>query len=792
MLRNFFLTSLRYLQRHKAFAWINLVGLAIGLCVSFLAYVFVNFELSYDRFNEKADRIYRVVTDAETPQGTVFESSWGPLAASIKSSCPEVEQTTHFFLDYLIIQRASANFGEEKIAYADSTLFSVFTLPLIRGSANKVLNAPNDIVLSESAAARYFGDSDPVGQTLLINGKETGHVTGVMKDIPHNSHFRVEMLVSKATLGESWMQNWKRFYFNTYVLLPENYDPKQLEAKLPSIIADHVDQREVKYTLSLEALTNVYLDGKPRGSRSGAIITGNRNNIYVVSVIAVFILLIAGFNFVNLSTAFSLRRAREIGVRKVMGSSRLDVTLHFLMDTVLISVVAFVAALILFFISFQTFNDLAGKVIVTGIFQQPIQILALLGVALMIGLLSGIYPAFFLSGFDPVKAIKGRVPTGERGVSTRKVLVTAQFAISSLLIGATIVVYSQLHFMRNDDPGFKKEQQVVVDFQYDGRVNNHGAAIKDQLQSIANVGEISMSSSVPGRANHSFPVTIEGSSGNAEEFISDTYFVDFDFLQQYEIELAAGRTFSNEIASDSSEAMIINEAAARRLGYHDPADAIGKPFRQLRWKGQIVGVVKDFHFHSFHEKVRPLTLVIAKGFLTFITVTVPKHDITNSLDRLERKWSELIPGLPFLYFFEDENYHAQYVEEERFGGLFLCFAVLAIFISCLGLVGLSAFSITQRTKEIGIRKVLGSSVRQIVGLLSKELLVLLTIAFSISAPLTWILMHRWLTGFAYHITVGWWMIAASAIVVVGIAALTTGFQTIKAAGANPVDSLRSE
>ena len=792
MLRNYFITSFRYLRSHKSYAWINLIGLATGLCVSFFAYKFVRFELSYDSFNKNTDRIYRIVTDVKTQHGTIYESSWGPLAATILENCPEVEQATHFFLDYMVIQKDATNFSEEKIAYADSSLFSVFTLPLIRGRANTILNASGDLVLSESAARRYFGTADPIGQVLLINSGTPGHVTGIMKDIPVNSHFQVDILVSKATLGESWMHNWKRFFFYTYVLLPENYDPALLEAKLPTIVASHVEQNDIKYALSLEPLKKVYIDGKPRGSRSGTIVTGNRGNIYVFSVVAVFILFIACFNFVNLSTAFSLNRAKEVGLRKVVGGSQQQLITQFLIDAVLIGLIAFVVAFALYSLLFPLFNVLAGKVIVASLFQHPLSFLGLLVVSAFIGLASGIYPAFFLSGFQPMKALKGRLISNERGVSLRRVLVTSQFAISILLIVGTIAVYSQLHYMQNHELGFKKDRQLVIDYQYDGGINKHPAFVKEQLKAISNVDLVSMSSSIPGKANHVYTVQVENNAGEQEELRSDAYFVDYDFLKQYEIEMSAGRPFSEQILSDSSEAMIINEAAARSLGYINPQDAIGKPFQQLRWKGFIVGVVKDFHFHSFREEVRPLTLVIGKGFLTFVTLTVSQAEIRSTLNSLEMKWRELVPGMPFIYFFENESYQAQYIEEERFGKLFVCFAILAIFISCLGLSGLSAFSIVQRTKEIGVRKVLGSSVNQIILLLSKELLVLMIVAFGFAAPLAWLIMNQWLTEFAYRISMAWWMLVGSGILTIMVAFITIGFQTTKAAMANPVNSLRSE
>ena len=792
MLRNYFKTSLRYLQNHKAYSLINLSGLALGMCVCFFALVYVDFELSYDTHHEKADRIYRVVTDVQTSTGTTYESSHGPLVATIRESFPEVEAATHIFLDYLIIQKDNAIYNEEKIAYADSSLFSVFTFPLIRGNSKDILNAAGNIVLSETAARKYFGEDDPVGQTLLINGKDPAYVTGVMKDMPYNSHFRVDVLVSKATLGESWMHNWKRFFFYTYVLLPEKYNPDLLAAKLPAVIGKHVDQQEAKYTWSLEPLKSVYLSGKARGSRTGSILTGNITNVYIFGVIAVFVLLIAGFNFVNLTTAFSMQRVKEISVRKVLGGARFQLVLQFLVDAVLISLIAFVLALCLCFLLLPFFNEVAGKIITTTVFDHIGYILVLLATAGAIGLLSGIYPAFFLSGFKPIKGLKGRFVTGTQGALLRKGLVVAQFSISVILIVATIVVYSQLHFMQNQELGFKKDHQVVIDFQFDNRIISRQEAVRQQLADIPQVEQVSLSSSIPGKANHQFPVRIENKDGNIQEFQSDTYYVDYDFLQQYEIGIIAGRSFSKQFAFDSTEAMIINEAAVHSLGYTHSQEAIGKNFQQLGRRGTIVGVISDFHFHSVREKVRPLTLLASKSFLTFLTLTISSQDVPSTIKKIESTWQQLVPGFPLTYFFSDEAYNMQYASEQRFGKLFICFATLAILISCLGLVGLSAFSIAQRTKEIGVRKVLGSSEAGIVTLLSKDFFKLIVIAFVIAAPLAWLGMNQWLEVFAYRITIAWWMYAMAGAIVLLVAFITISFQTLRAAMANPVKSLRTE
>ncbi|PZR40157.1 MAG: cell division protein FtsX [Azospira oryzae] len=792
MIKNYFVTAFRYLLKHKSYAAINVVGLAAGLSVCFFAFLYVQFEYSYDTFHTKADRIYRVVTDVHTANGIMYESSHGPLAAAIRETCPEAEAVTHLFLDYLLVQKDKAMYGEEKVAYADSTLFDVFTLPLVRGNRQKVLDAANNLVLSETTAKKYFGDADPVGQAMMINGTTLAYVTGVMNDIPQNSHFRVDILVSKATLGESWMSNWKRFFFYTYVLLPEKTDPAIVEAKLPSIVHQHLDQKETKYKLSMEPLKSIYLYGKARGSRAGSSVAGNRTNLYVFGVIALFVLVIAGFNFINLTTAFSMQRAKEVSVRKVLGSVRTQLVVQFLVDALLISSIAFVLALLISVVLLPFFNELAGKVITVSVFEHIDYLFLLLAVALSIGLLSGVYPALFLSGFQPLRGLKGRFVTGTQGSVLRKGLVIAQFSISILLIVATIVVYSQLHFMQTQELGFKKAHSIVVDFQFDERIINREEAVRQQLLTVPQVEQVSLSSSIPGKANHQFPVKIENALGDIQEFQSDTYYVDYDFLSHYEVQVAAGRSFSRQFASDSTEAMIINEAAAHSLGFTDPQEAIGKNFQQLARRGTIVGVIADFHFHSVKEKVRPLTLLVGKTFMTFLTIEVSSANPAETIQQLEAKWQQLVPGLPFLYFYADDAYDAQYISEARFGKLFICFAVLAILISCLGLIGLSAFSIAQRTKEIGVRKVLGSSTTRIVHLLTKEFFILMAIAFAIAVPLAWMGMNSWLQSFAYQINIAWWMFALAGMIVVTVAFATISFQTIRAAMTNPVKSLKTE
>ena len=796
MLRNNFKTAFRYLWNHKIFSGINLIGLATGLCVCFFALLYVYFELSYDNYNKSADRIYRLVTDVKTSAGTNYESTSAPMAPAIKAAFPEVQESTRIFLDYLVVQKDQDNFGEEPIAYADSSLFSVFTLPLIRGNASIVFNTPFNVVLSETAAKKYFGNADPIGKTLLIDGTNPATVTGEMKDMPNNSHFRVDIFLSMSTLLKEYAPymntKWDKFGFYTYLLLPKNYNPNKLAAKFPDFIKKNMDESHVKYSLALEPLKDVYLKGNPRGSRTGTSVSGNINNIYIFSLIALFVLFIACFNFINLTTAFSLYRAKEIGVRKVLGASKKQLISQFLIDAVLLCLVAFAIAIFLCILLLPVFNQLSGNVISTSIFDNLNYVGLLLLIAISAGLLSGIYPAFFLSGFQPISSLKGKFIYGSRGIALRKILVVIQFSISIILIVATIVVYTQLHFMQNHELGFKKDHQLVIDFHFDKRIIDHDEVVKRQLMSLPGISMATMSSAIPGRYNHTFSSEIEDTKNVMQELRLNTYFVDYDFLNQYQIKLIAGRSFSKNITSDLRNSMIINEAALKSMGYNNPYAVIGKNFTQRGNSGTIIGVIKDFHFHSFTEEVQPLALMASPGFFTFLTLNISSQNLQTTMKSLGKKWKEFVPGMPMIYFFADDAYNAQYKSEAQFGKLFICFSIVAILLSCLGLLGLSAFSTVQRTKEIGIRKVLGSSIYSIVKLLTKDFLILIGIAFLIGVPIAWFGMNRWLQEFAYRINIGWWVFALAGLSVMSIALITVSFQSIKAAIANPVESLRSE
>ncbi|TWJ01610.1 putative ABC transport system permease protein [Mucilaginibacter frigoritolerans] len=674
MIKNYFKTTLRYLVHNKTFTLINITGLATGICVCFFALLYVQFELSRDSYNKQSNQIYRLVTDVKTPLTTNYESTPAPMAPAIEKEFPEVKAAARVFMDDMIVQSTPDNAAKEEIAYADADVFSIFTWPLIRGDQKHLFDAPYNVVLSVSAAKKYFGNDDPIGKTLLINGGQKAAVTGLMQDIPSNSHLKVDMLFSISSLiNNNWNQNWKRFGFYTYLLLQPGADATKLSAKFPAFIKSHISPDQAKYILSIEPLKRVYLYGKPRGHRTGSSAGGSITNIYIFSVIAIFVLFIACFNFINLTTAFSLKRAKEIGVRKVLGASKNQLVIQFFMDAVILCLIAFIIALLLAALLLPLFNSLTGTVVSTGLFNNFNNILWLLLIAVSVGLLSGIYPALFLSGFKPLKTLKGNFnPTGNGSV-LRKGLVITQFTVSIMLIIGTIVVYNQIDFMQNQQLGFKKDHQLVIDFQFDNRIGNKVDLVKQKLAAIPGVNAVSFSMSTPGMPNNQYTTIIQNHDNINQELRSDAYFIDDAFLKQYNIKVIAGRGFSKQFSTDASQAMLINETMAKKLGYANAADAIGKAYTLLGSHGLIIGVIQNFHFHSFQETIQPLAICYGTGFFTCISLNIASNHIQNTISQIEEQWKVLAPGLPLVYYFADEAYNQQYISEQRFGSYLFVF-----------------------------------------------------------------------------------------------------------------------
>jgi putative ABC transport system permease protein len=794
MIKNYLKIAFRNLLRHKTFSFINIMGLAVGMTACFLIFLYVSFETSYDNFHTKADRIYRVVTDTKTPSETISQGmTTTPIAINIKKDFPEVADAVRLARDGFLVRKDNVKFQEERSVLADSTLFNVFDFPLVAGNRNTALKEPMSIILSQSAAKKYFGNTNPMGQQVLLTGAAiNATVTGVMKDIPENSQIQADMFVSMSSSKQIYGSptsdsEWTNHNNYTYLLLKPHTDAKALEKKFPAFMEFHhgaqAKELQMQDYLSLEPLRDVYLKSKRDG-----FVTGSINNVYIFSIIAVFILLIACINFINLTTARSAERAKEVGIRKVIGAARFQLAKQFISESVIICLIAFVLSVLLCALVLPLFNQLAGKEISEDIFNNPLHILSLFLLSLGIGFIAGLYPALVLSSYKPVSVLKGRFSAGTKGLILRKGLVVFQFTISIILIAGTIVVYTQLHYMRSQDLGFSKDQEIIINTNFDKNKD----AFKQSLSSIPGVLSTSYSSSVPGSGNNCAYSQVQSKTGEMQKTNLDLYFVDYDYIKQYNLKVVAGRAFSKDFATDSTQAMMINESAVKLLGYSSPQEAIGRNFDQWGRKGKIIGVLKDFHYKSLQQTIQPLAMRIEPWGFATISIKVSAAKLPSTIKAIQSKWNQVIPNRPFDYYFLDDFFNKQYHAEENFGNLFFNFAMLAIFISCLGLLGLSSYSTIQRTKEIGVRKVLGASVSSIVNLLSIEFIKLVLIAFVIAAPLAWYGMNKWLQDFAYRTNISWWVFALAAFASVLIAFVTISFQAIKAAIANPVKSLRTE
>jgi putative ABC transport system permease protein len=648
------------------------------------------------------------------------------------------------------------------------------------------------VVLTRSVAQKFFGNENPVGQVLRVDNRDNFVVTGVMEDVPPNSQFTFNGLISMTTMRKmrpeifDW---WGYVDFYTYLLLKENTGILSLRAKSTAFVQRH-NSEDKGYAISFEKMTDAYLHSKATRQPGP---TGNLLNVYLFLCIAVFIILIACINFMNLSTARSLERAKEVGVRKVLGVKPVNLMWQFLFESILLSLAAAAVALTLINPGIALLEKLSGKEIAHVNLFSPLMLGYMAAFAVLVGILAGIYPAWFLSGFRAISVLKGKFNPSGKSISFRKSLVVFQFTLSIALIAGTIIVYNQLQFLNRHDLGFQKDQMVIINFEGDAVVQQNIESIKKAIADQPGVVSVAASRAVPGEFLPNAGTGIQSAGGEMSWRAPLIYEIDFDFIPVYHIPLVAGRNYSRSYITDSAESMVINEAAARLYGYTNPADAIGKKFEQWGRKGTVIGVVKDFNFRSLHQAVEPLTLRYGYPWaLNRISVAIKGNDVPATIANLKNTWNKMAPQRPFMYHFLDESFNAQYVAEQHFGQLFTFFACLAICIACLGLLGLSTFMAQQRVKEIGIRKVLGSSVSGIVVLLSKDFIKLVLIAIVIAIPLCTWAMNKWLEDFAYRISIGPLVFIEAGTICVGVALFTIAWQSLKAALGNPIQSLRNE
>lgn len=808
MIKNQLKIAWRNLLKNKGYASINIIGLAIGMACALLIILYIKDELSYDQYHVNKDRIYRVIHGSKQEGATSNSDAasyhyqvWGnaPVGAALKADFPEVQEIVQFSGQVsMLLKHDEKAFQEERVFFADSTTFDVFSWKLLAGDPKTALTAPYSAVLTESTAKKYFGNENPIGKTL--EGSSTGGranpgvytVTGVMQDVPSASHFSFDALMSMSSFRQSWampFENWGYVDFYTYFLVPTDYDIAQLTAKIPAFLKRHHASEDGSYTITFEPLLSAYLHSAA-DRQPGT--TGSMQNLYIFAIIGGFILCIACANFMNLATSRSMERAKEVGVRKVVGAGRKSLIGQFMGESLAMVGVAAVLALVLVFAALPWMEAFAGKRFdLSAVLNGHILPIFLL-IALATGLLAGSYPALVLAGFKPVAVLKGTFKTAPKGAGLRQGMVVFQFGLSIALIAGTLIVFSQLNLLQHKSLGFKQEQMLVIDFNYDQQVMNNLEAIKNTMLGETEVRSVSASRSVPGSYFPNAGTEIESPEGAMVHQSPSLYEVDVDFIPHFGIEMAAGRAYSRDFPADTAHALVINEAAARLWGYADPAAIIGKRFSQWGKEGQVIGVVKDFNYLSLHRKVEPLALRLEPMSSRFLTLNVQSTDLPQTVAKLDRLWARLAPNRPFIYSFLDQSFNKQYEADFRFRRLFTAFSGLALFIACLGLLGLATYTAQQRTKEIGVRKVLGASTTNIVRLLSFDFVRLVLIAVLIATPAAWWAMNKWLENFAYHIDIQWWMFGMAGISAIVIALATVGWQAIRAAVANPVDSLRDE
>jgi len=805
MFRNYFKIAVRNLRRSKAFTAINVAGLALGIATCLLIVLYIQYELSYDRWNEKSDRIVRVSLHGKMQVGELTEASvMAPVAATLQKDFPEIEEATRILGGGSPrITYGDKTFKEDALALVDSNFFSVFSIPLLKGDAHTALVKPYSVVISSAVAKRYFGNDDPIGKVIQFKDqKAVATITGLYNEIPDNAQFHFGVLMSLSSNPEARSDSWLNGNYYTYLVLPKHYDYKKLEAKLPQEIDKYVGpqlKRGMNITMDefrktgnflnlyLEPLTSIHLYSETTNDLEPH---GNIQYIYIFGVVALFMLLIACINFMNLSTAGASKRAREVGVRKVMGSVKGQLVYQFLLESLLLTTIGLVLALVIVRLALPFFNQLVGKQLTLDLISNPWVLPGLILFGLVTGLLAGSYPAFFLSSFNPVTVLKGKLTSGKKSSGVRSGLVVFQFCISIALMIGTLVVYKQLSYIHNKNLGYNKEQVLVVEQAY--WLGGNRDVFLQHLREDSRVVSLSASGYLPaGYSNNNNFFTY--SDNNSTQMIKGIqYVVDENYIPTLGMQMASGRNFSKDFPSDSS-GIIINQAAVRSYGWKDNPIGHTVVHREdgVNTAYHVVGVVKDFNFRSLHEQITPLAMTMGPDYNNII-VRANTKDVAGLLSSVHNYWDAATKESAFSYSFLDQRFDNTYKAEQNIGLILGIFAGLTIFVACLGLFGLATFTAAQRFKEIGIRKVLGADVKGLVALLSKDFLKLVGIAIVIAAPVAWWVMNRWLQDFSYRTTISWWIFGAAALLSLLIALLTIGSQAIRAATANPIKSLRTE
>jgi putative ABC transport system permease protein len=793
MIKSYFLVAFRSLQRNKLHASINIIGLAIGMTCCILIALFVQFELGYDRQNKNADRIYRLAVDLEANNWAI---SAFPLGALLKDNFPEVEAYTRIKpLETFMQNQAGTLFkNKERVFYADPTVFDVLDIHLIKGNEATALKEVNAMVITPEVAHAYFGDEDPIGKTLtMINNKKEFVITGIFEPLPSNSHVHMTMMASSESYDA--MRADSKVGFNsltnhyTYIVLPEGFDYLAFEKTISSFLDKYQNLQagDQPNVIRLQPLTSIHLHSN-RGLEIEA--NGNMNTVYTLSAVAFFILIIACINFMNLTTAQSLKRAREVGIRKVVGSQKRQLVFQFLSESVVISFISLTLATALLLAVVPQFNFISGKEIIINPLKNSLIVLIFTGITLFVGLFAGIYPAFFLSSFKPSSVLKGNFVGNISGQLLRKGLVVFQFAIAFLIMVGTYVVYSQLDYMLTKNMGFDREQTLVISMPRDSVGD---LSIKNEMAQLAGVTSVTRFNEVPGKMVNTTNLWYEGVKDNKAENLY-IFSGDADLLKTMGIKLKAGSYFSQDTKQFQKE-FVINETALKHFGWK-PEEAIGKQMEfgeRGNEPGKIIGVIEDFHFKHLHDAIDPLVLFLNPHYEgRYMAVKVNTNNMQAMVTAIEQKWKSLLPQHEFEYQFLDESFDRLFDQEKRLGQLFGIFSTLAVFISCLGLFGLASFTMEQSRKAVAVRKVLGASVVNIVMMMSKSFLKLVLLGMVLAAPLAYFAATRWLQGFAYNVGFTWIVFIYASAVAIVVAFATVSYHSLKTARTNPVNALKAQ
>jgi len=815
MFKNNFRIAFRNILKRKGYSFLNIAGLTIGMSCCLLIFHYVSYEKSYDRFEPGAKQIVRVRLDSYQKGVLAFKSatSYPAIAPAMKKDFPEVESTCRLIDDDLLLSNEEQNkrFSENKGYYADPSVIGMFGLHFVRGDPANALNGPGKIILSESTARKYFGNGDAVGKTLVNrNGSHVQpfQVEGVYEDFPANSHLILNYLVSYATLGDELRQEgdtsnrsetaWGWYDFYVYVRLRPGIDYHQLEAKMPAFADRYLNSRDwVKANgyheeLHLIPLSDIHLYSN---YNQEAEVNGNGEAVSFLFLIAIFIICIAWINYINLATARSVERAKEVGVRKVLGAMRTTLIRQFITESFVLNIISFSISLVILFLLLHPFDAFTGRDRFTGITLTGPYWSIFFALFITGTVLSGLYPAFVLSGFKPVIVLKGAFKTSTGGLVLRKSLMVVQFVTSVVLIAGTIIVYQQVHYMRNQSIGANinntlvlKGPQTIADSLY----QNVYQPFKSEVLGLTAVKSLTASTTVPGDEIYWTTSWKESANGPGSRVTLYMLGIDDDFIPSYQIKMDAGRNFSAQFPTDK-RATILNENAVQLLGFKSAQDAINK--KVIRGDGDtltVIGVTANFHQLGLQKSIDPMAILPRPDVSTFYSVKADGRDMRQVIASLKTVWSRYFPKDPFDYFFLDESFAAQYKADMLFGKVFGMFAFLAILIACFGLLGLSAYNVLQRTREIGIRKVLGASLQGILYLLSLDFLRLIFLSFLLAIPAAWFVMNFWLQGYAYRIHIEWWVFAVSGGIALMIAIIAIATQVVRAATSNPVKSLRTE